>query len=79
METMNLIVMIVTTLYLMISLETCMPVLFFDDFLKDGDQLANGKILKNSEYWKIPPPSRQECKKFHKVHKMKNNYKRIII
>ena len=63
----------------MISLETCMPVLFFDDFLQDGDQLENGKILQNAEYWRILPPYRQECKKFHKVHKMKNNYKRIII
>jgi hypothetical protein len=63
----------------MMSLETCKPLYFFDDFLQNNEELANGKLLKNAEYWRIPPP-RQSCKEFNKlVENRKKLHKKIKI
>jgi hypothetical protein len=48
----------------MMSLETCKPLYFFDDFLQNNEPLASGKVLQNAKYWRIPPPQ-QSCKEFN--------------
>jgi hypothetical protein len=48
----------------MMSLKTCKPLYFFDDFSQENQKLANGNILKSAKYWRIPPQPRLSCKEF---------------
>jgi len=48
----------------MMSLKTCKPLYFFDDFSQENQKLANGNILKSAKYWRIPPQTRLSCKEF---------------
>jgi hypothetical protein len=59
----------------MMSLETCKPLYFFDDFLQDNEKLANGKLLKNAEYWRISPQTRQSCTDFNNLVEKREKFK----
>jgi hypothetical protein len=62
----------------MMSLETCKPLYFFDDFLQNNEPLASGKVLKNAEYWRIPPPQ-QSCKEFNELVEKFKKFKKFKI
>jgi hypothetical protein len=63
------------TIVVMMSLETCKPLYFFDNFLQDNEKLAIGKLLKNAEYWRMPPQPRQSCKEFNKLVEKREKFK----
>ena len=63
----------------MMSLVSCKPLYFFDDFLQDTEKLTIGKMLKNAEYWRIPPKPRKSCKEFDTLVQPREKLKRITI
>ena len=59
----------------MMSLVSCKPLYFFDDFLQDNEKLTIGKMLKNAEYWRIPPKPRKSCKEFDTLVQSREKFK----
>jgi hypothetical protein len=59
----------------MMSLNTCKPLYFFDNFSQENQKLANGNILKSAKYWRIPPQPRQSCKELNKLDEKREKFK----
>jgi hypothetical protein len=62
----------------MVSLETCEPFYFYDNFLQNNEKLENGETLTNAKYWRIPPPHKS-CKEFDKLVKRYEEFKKSKI